>query len=207
MPKETFFNLQEDKRKRIIDAAVDEFAVYDFNDATVNRIVKNASIAKGSFYQYFEDKYDLFKYIIDEIAFIKMKYLEPAFENMDEENFFDVLGKMYKNGLKFSLDYPKYSGIGLGLMKSSDAELLKRIYGEYDGQVNGFLEPLIKRAIEKKEVRDDIDVEFLSYMLGQLSLMIADYYFKVKNNNIIDEAYLAEINIMLKIFKEGVEVK
>ena len=64
MPKQTFFNLNEDKRKRIEDSAIKEFAEYGFYGARLNNIVQNAGIAKGSFYQYFEDLDDLFLHLI-----------------------------------------------------------------------------------------------------------------------------------------------
>ena len=64
MPKETFYNLSEEKRQRIFQAAVSEFASHKFSEASLNRIVKAAKIPWGSFYQYFEDKEDLYLYVI-----------------------------------------------------------------------------------------------------------------------------------------------
>ncbi|MBK7453960.1 MAG: TetR/AcrR family transcriptional regulator [Anaerolineales bacterium] len=61
MPKQTFLNLPEEKRNFIINAAADEFAEYGFEAASINRIVANSKISKGSFYQYFEDKADVFR--------------------------------------------------------------------------------------------------------------------------------------------------
>jgi len=56
MPKQTFFNLSPDKRGTIEQAALDEFTAYGFDNSNMNRIVAQSRIAKGSFYQYFEDK-------------------------------------------------------------------------------------------------------------------------------------------------------
>ncbi len=67
MPKETFFNLPDDKRNKIINAARDEFTEHQFNKARVSNIIKNACIPRGSFYQYFEDLEDLFFYLIEEL--------------------------------------------------------------------------------------------------------------------------------------------
>lgn len=65
MPKQTFLNLPEEKRKAFIDIALDEFANNDYNTASISKIVEKAGIAKGSVYQYFEDKQDLFMYLLD----------------------------------------------------------------------------------------------------------------------------------------------
>ena len=65
MPKETFFNLEEHKKKTIIDAAKKEFTENELHKARVSNIIKEAGIPRGSFYQYFEDIDDLYYYIID----------------------------------------------------------------------------------------------------------------------------------------------
>ena len=75
MPKDTFFNLPEEKRERIIEAAIDEFSAYPFHQARVTAIAEQAGIATGSCYQYFEDKKDLFKYLTELIAEKKLSYI------------------------------------------------------------------------------------------------------------------------------------
>ena len=64
MPKQTFFNLPAEKREVIINAAVDEFVKHGLENASTNRIVAKSGISKGSFYQYFEDKQDVFMHLL-----------------------------------------------------------------------------------------------------------------------------------------------
>ena len=64
MPTTTFFNLPPPKRERLLRAAVSEFVQKPFNEVSINRIIQAAEIPRGSFYQYFEDKMDLFRYIL-----------------------------------------------------------------------------------------------------------------------------------------------
>ena len=63
MPSERFFKLSEDKQQRIIEASMDEFIASGMHDASINRLIKDADISRGSFYTYFEDKDDLFNFI------------------------------------------------------------------------------------------------------------------------------------------------
>lgn len=65
MPKDTFTNLPDYKRNRIIKIAIREFAENPYDVASISNIVREAGIAKGSFYQYFEDKQDLYRYLIE----------------------------------------------------------------------------------------------------------------------------------------------
>lgn len=66
MPTQTFFNLTDEKRTKIIDAAKKEFQQNSFYDASINKIIKEAGISRGSFYMYFENKEDLFIFLMDE---------------------------------------------------------------------------------------------------------------------------------------------
>lgn len=62
MPKQTFFNLPVEKQTRLLEAAHHEFSRRGFNEASINQIIKEAGVSRGSFYQYFEDKHDLYQY-------------------------------------------------------------------------------------------------------------------------------------------------
>lgn len=64
MPTNTFFNLSEEKKNKILKAANKEFARVPLEQASIKNIVEDAEIARGSFYQYFEDKQDLFEYLM-----------------------------------------------------------------------------------------------------------------------------------------------
>ena len=64
MPKSTFFNLSPEKREKIEKAIENEFGRTTFEKASISNIIENAKIPRGSFYQYFEDKEDAIKYIV-----------------------------------------------------------------------------------------------------------------------------------------------
>ncbi|MGD9910174.1 MAG: TetR/AcrR family transcriptional regulator [Candidatus Izemoplasmatales bacterium] len=64
MPTQTFFNLPKEKQNSIHLAAMNEFSKVEFSKASINQIIKDAGIPRGSFYMYFEDKYDLFNFCI-----------------------------------------------------------------------------------------------------------------------------------------------
>ncbi|WP_245703447.1 TetR/AcrR family transcriptional regulator [Paenibacillus nuruki] len=58
--------MPKEKRKVLIDAAFKEFSRASLADASIANIIKEACIPRGSFYQYFEDKADIFFYILEE---------------------------------------------------------------------------------------------------------------------------------------------
>ena len=67
MPTNTFFRLPEEKRQRLLDAAWGEFTRVSYVDVSINRIIQQAHIPRGSFYQYFSDKEELFYYLLEDV--------------------------------------------------------------------------------------------------------------------------------------------
>ncbi|KMY54061.1 TetR family transcriptional regulator [Bacillus sp. FJAT-27231] len=68
MPKQTFFHLPKDKRDTLIQAAKKEFSRVPLHEASIANIIKEAEIPRGSFYQYFEGKEDLYYYLLNQIS-------------------------------------------------------------------------------------------------------------------------------------------
>ena len=64
MPTQRFLNLKESKKNAILEAAANEFARVPYSAASINQIIKEAEISRGSFYTYFEDKDDLMRYML-----------------------------------------------------------------------------------------------------------------------------------------------
>lgn len=64
MPSNTFLNLPEDKQTRLMDAASREFSAKPYNEVSINKIIQEAGIPRGSFYMYFQDKEELFRYLV-----------------------------------------------------------------------------------------------------------------------------------------------
>ena len=52
-------NLDDSKEQRLLDTAFNLFTQKGIKDTSIQEIVDNASVAKGTFYLYFKDKYEL----------------------------------------------------------------------------------------------------------------------------------------------------
>jgi len=122
MPTKTFFNLSEKKRQRLIDAAMKEFAHVPVNKASIANIIKNAEISRGSFYQNFEDKKDLYYYLIGIFKYNTRQLMK--------ENFKKANGKFIDGYRMFGVQYIQY------VMESEKVEFFKNMYLHMDYQVS-----------------------------------------------------------------------
>ena len=79
--KETFFNISEDKKRRVIDAALTEFASSGYEKTSLDAVISRAGISKGGLYEYIESKKDLFTFILNyayEELFTYIQNKKPA---------------------------------------------------------------------------------------------------------------------------------
>jgi len=109
MPKQTFLNLSEEKRKALLEIALDEFANNDYNTASISKIVEKAGIAKGSIYQYFEDKQDLFLYLLDFANKEMMGVIQQTPPPNPTANFFETLRWQMSVTVQAAVRYPVHS--------------------------------------------------------------------------------------------------
>jgi AcrR family transcriptional regulator len=109
MPKQTFLRLPEEKRKVFLNIALDEFADNDYNTASISKIVEKAGIAKGSVYQYFEDKQDLFLYLLDVANREMMGVIQQTPPGDPNADFFETLRWQMSVSVQASLKYPVHA--------------------------------------------------------------------------------------------------
>lgn len=174
MPKQTFFNLPKEKRETIMNAATEEFAEYGLENASTNRIVKNSGIAKGSFYQYFEDKQDVFMHMLavieqQEMEFFKEKH--PPDQNMDTFQYFRWLTK---TGMEFGLSHPRMIQAAWRVLLG-EGLYYGQTFVEYRQKTTQVLKTMIEQAIERGEVDPSVDVELAVMIMETWSNAITTY--------------------------------
>ena len=206
MPKQTFFNLPEERRNRIIEIAIDEFSVNSFMNASISKIAETANVAKGSMYQYFENKKDLYKYTLEIAALKKQEYLLDCLQNLEHTYFIDIIKDLYVKGLTFASENPKLAGIANNFMKETDIKFKEEIMGRSIDKSNQFFEILIDKAKEKGEINPLIDTRMGAHIITSLNTSILDYllsymtYEEVLQNQ---NELLSNVNKMLFVIENG----
>lgn len=204
MPKKTFFNLNEEKKNKIIEAAIDEFAANSFHKASVTNIIDKSDIASGSFYQYFEDKEDLFRYIIQIIMKRKLDYIDQEIlKSPDKLSFFELLRKLYKGGIAFAQENPGLVSIGDNLT-NSNCEVCNQIMEESKPQSVEFFKTILENAIQKGDVREDIDPEFTARFLTRINISLGDFIYTDEG---LDEDIMEIIEVLINIIENGIKAK
>ena len=174
MPKQTFFNLPEDKRQQILGIAIDEFARKDYRSVSITQIVEKAGIAKGSFYQYFEGKQDLFLHLLDIASQEKLVYLQKSEPPSPEIGIFSYIHWLVQNGSRFQFSNPKLAQIANKALYSDipfrDESLrqLKKVSMDYYRQ-------LIQLGKQQGDINPEIDAEAAVFVLSTIFNELGNY--------------------------------
>ena len=163
MPLQTFENLPQDKRQRIIECAIDEFAQHDYASASISKIVTKAGIAKGSLYQYFNDKNDLYTYLLDLVSQTKAELMAKAFHQENKLPIFESLLALFSVMANFELQYPKLAKIGYKAT-SGKSPLPEDLLIKGKHATIQYFVTLINQGKAGGEIRPDIDAEIAAFI-------------------------------------------
>lgn len=172
MPKQTFFNLPEDKREQITDVAIDEFAENDYQNVSISRLVARAGIAKGSFYQYFEDKEDLFRYLLTLLAQEKQAFLSepPPDPQMD---IFEYLRWLMHEGVRFEFAHRRLSQVGYRAITGSSYP--PAFIEQFKEQGLIFFQELVKLGKKQGVIGPEIDEDLAAFLFNTVFTELGQY--------------------------------
>lgn len=173
MPRQTFFNLPEEKRGKIVEVALEEFAAKDYHDVYVTTIVERADIAKGSFYQYFEDKEDLFGYLIELAQQKKLDFIGSRVSlDVSVNDFFTIWKNMILAGWQFALENPVYWQFGRRMLESPVKDLMIE---EVKKRTTAFIRDLVEKARVSGQLREDVSVDLMVCVLSAAAFDFATH--------------------------------
>lgn len=166
MPKQTFMNLPEDKRQWILECAIDEFSEHGYSGASISRLVSAAKIAKGSFYQYFEDKEDLYAYLLDyALVSYKMRISDEESVKLEGITLTEFLRILLKRMTGEFFSRPKLLKISVDFLRHQNEPFQKSIAEKYAPVSGDYFQHFIREEKSRNEIDLNVDNDMLSYML------------------------------------------
>jgi AcrR family transcriptional regulator len=164
MPKQTFLNLPARKRKRLTSIAIEEFAANDYESASVSRIVARAGIAKGSVYQYFEDKRDLYLYLVAECSRTLLDAVADAGSPPSGGDVFDLIRWQMRATTTAAAANPLHARL-LERAYSAQSPLGQEIREQGRATSEDHFTPLVLAAAERGEINPDLEPGVVTFVI------------------------------------------
>lgn len=154
---ELFEKLPEDKKKIIIDVCIKEFGDFGYTNASTNNIVKNANISKGTLFNYFGNKKNLFLYILDYTTAFYIDYLIKRMKE-NSPDFFQRILDWAELKMAVSLEEPDIYNFFVSAFLNIPEELKNDIAERYQKLYEKGLF-LTFDGLDMSLFRQDIDVK------------------------------------------------
>lgn len=174
MPKETFKRLSEDKQNAFIEAFLEEFSQKQYEEASISQVVKSLGIAKGSVYQYFDGKLDLYLYLKELSEQTKMEYILHV-RREAYPDFWAFFRDLYVEGIRFDLEHPKKSRFLHGIGRNERSPVLGDFLKEWMRKAREMMGKMIEVEVEAGRFRSDLPIKSMAHFLVSASTSIADY--------------------------------
>lgn len=190
MPTETFLNLADEKRQAFIETALKEFADNNYDSASINKIIKDLNIARGSVYQYFTDKLDLWLYLKEYSELQKVKHIQSV-DRSKYPDFWTYYEDLFIKGINFDMEQPLCSRFlyRIGYKESSRdvAEYIDNWKLKAREIFTVWVENEKTNGSINKTVSTEIAVQFILSMSSSIGELVQIKYSKAIENNLVNK--------------------
>ncbi|WP_246010408.1 TetR/AcrR family transcriptional regulator [Bacillus yapensis] len=194
-----FNSLKTEKKERIINAAMKEFVQSGYEKASTNEIVKEARISKGSLFNYFNSKKDLYLYLFE----YGVQIVEFVYEQIDLEET-DIFKRIEKLGIKklqIQRKFPQIFDFLLSLTKE-ESEEVKYLIKERVHAIQAEGVTRIYENIDYSMFREDIDIKKAIEILNWTMFGFGEKALNQLNSvEDVGEQYLQEWDSYSKLLK------
>lgn len=159
MPKKTFYNIPDEKREKITKTLIKYFAEKPYSKVDIEDIAKECGIAKGSMYQYFENKKDMYFYAIKVATERSLEVLKDV--NFENISLFDYVEQTFELNWNFLIKYPYEYML---LEKSAfydDSPYREEIRDYYEKLTKSILFDFVAKNQKSGYIRNDIPTEVI----------------------------------------------
>ncbi|MBI5062888.1 MAG: TetR/AcrR family transcriptional regulator [Desulfatitalea sp.] len=182
MPKDTFAKIAEDKRERLLREAARLFAERGFNQTDVAELASRAGVAKGSIYNYFDSKEDLYLYVCRDGM---ERSHQAVYGDLNAEwDIYRQLQHIFRQGMQFVLAYPEYLILYDNIASAGMERFSDQISLAVEQHTADHLKQLIRRDIQKGLVRDDLDVNYTAFLINSLYIVfltsLVSQHYKIR---------------------------
>lgn len=166
MAKPTFFALPAERRERLVDEAITEFAERSYAEASLSQIVQRAGIAKGSLYQYFEDKLDLYRWLLtEEVPRRKREFLASS---KDAADFWLTLERHIERGMAFLVEHPRLARITAAAAHPAADEQVRGLHRLVCEAGTAELQALLERGIRAGALSKRLDIAVVTRFVAAI---------------------------------------
>lgn len=203
--KEAFERASDERKEKILEVGINEFASKGYENANINIIAKKAGISIGLMYKYFSTKEDLFITCIQR----GMSILDDAVDEIlkSDDKLLTKAEKLIRTTCQLSQKDANYVKLYNEITSERNSEKAMEFAKAIEGETSKKYVKCITDALANGDVRQDMDPRLFAFFLDNLltSLQFSftcDYYRnRLEIYTGVDVAELSEDQIVKQLLK------
>lgn len=156
MPYSRFNNLSASRQEEILRAAADEFAAYDFENASFNRIIDQAGISKGAMYYYFADKEDVYRTVLDVWFTELIENIQSRSNPQTSAAYWEEWHSIFQRTFRYFQQKPLAAAILWQSIRSRAAGKAHPVLVQFADRLRSWMDDLLKKGCQVGAVRTDL---------------------------------------------------
>lgn len=166
MPTVTWARLDPARRAAVVEAAEAEFGAHGYSRGSLNVIARKAGVAKGSLFQYFADKRDLYAFIADIGSQRVRAYMDERIRALDSTRpFFEFLTDLLDDWVAYFAEHPQDRSLHAAASFEVDTDARVSVRTVIHRHYLEVLRPLVRDAQNRGDLRADADTDALLSLL------------------------------------------
>jgi AcrR family transcriptional regulator len=166
MPRSTWDNLDERRRERVLTAAMAEFGRRGYSGASLNVVAREAGVAKGSLFQYFDDKFDFFAHVAEQTSLTVYAAMVPRLSGPEDgQSFSDYFAGLVDVWIEYMATHPLERGVTAATTMELDPRIRQAVREPVHRLYAHALRPILAQAVAAGQLPPDADTEALLSML------------------------------------------
>jgi AcrR family transcriptional regulator len=164
MPKPTFMRLAGERRDRVVRESIVEFSTHAYAEASLSEIARRTEIPKGSFYQYFEDKLDLYRWLLtEEVPRAKREFIGSS---ESEGDFWDRLETFVERGMAFLVEHPRLARLAATAADPSATAEVRGLHRAICEAGIAELRALLEQGVREKAIPKSVDLDVATRLVS-----------------------------------------
>lgn len=197
----------DERRASILNCAKKLFSQQGYYQTHISHIIKEAKIARGTVYQYFDNKDDIFLTVVDTFyerwkTMVSFEAAKIDYNTISAKDYFRHRIRQTLLFLSQDADLCNIAlRVGLGLPES-----VSQTINRFETRIMGIIKDDLRLGQQQNNVREDIDCETTAAILtGALLRTAHEYFVKKRKTKGYTQQEIEEITAaFVNVFAQGI---
>lgn len=194
-----------ERKNELLEAALDEFTRKNYENTSLNTIIKSAGISKGTFYYHFQDKEALYLFLLETANKTKWKFIKNHRKEIpcipEQNDIFEEFKIQAQIGMEFASRFPQYHRLSMMFVRERGNIIYDNAKSKLNLNTQSMMGEIVKRAMGNDEINPRFSEDFTVKILTHLFMNFDEIFHEETDFHL--EKMVENLNNYVEFMKNG----